>query len=212
MFSYLENIRIYRGILISYILILIIPLISSFFIYQVSIHKIKESATENSEKLLNQKRDLIDRKIEELESVVYQLTLNPEINQLIYQRKDTNSKNTYDIYKIINSIKPYTYTNTLFQNFYIYFTEIDTIVSPNSSYVRTKDFYQNYLYQDITYDDWMKSINQSNHNQEYLPSTKMKIGKESQSVITYMQSIPLGGTNKPKANIVVMINEEKTNK
>lgn len=208
-FNNFENIRIFRRILITYILILVIPLISGQVIYQVSIHKMEENATEKSEILLNQTKNMIDRKSEELESIIYQISLNSEINQLIYKNKDIHSNSTYDIYKIINSIKPYGYTNTLLQKFYIYFNEIDTIVTPRSSYIRTKDFYENHMYLDRTYEDWMENINQAYHFQEYLPSTQMKIGNTNQEMITYIQSLPLDSTKKAKANIIVLLDEEE---
>ncbi len=209
MFHYFEKVRIYRTILLSYVLILVIPLISSFIIYQISIHKIKENATENSKNLLNQTKDTIDRKNEELENFVYQLSINQDINQLIYRKGKTTSNYVYDIYKIKNSMKPYGYTNTLFQDFYIYFNEIDTIVSPKSSYVRPKDFYNNHVYQDISYEDWMENINKGYHARQYLPSTKVQIMKSTKSIITYIQSIPLDTKKKSQANIVVMMNEEE---
>ena len=89
MFDYLEKIRIFRRFLFSYILILVIPLLASVIVYQVSIHKIKENATENSINLLNQTKDIISRKNKELETFVYQMSFNTEINQLMFRKSMT---------------------------------------------------------------------------------------------------------------------------
>ncbi|WP_045517137.1 helix-turn-helix domain-containing protein [Neobacillus niacini] len=206
MFERLEKITIFRKFLFSYLLILIIPLLASLIIYQVSIHKIKEYASENSKSLLNQTKDIIDQNNDEIERFVYQMSLNPEINQLMNRTLSTEMNIAYDIYKVQNSIKPYLYTNKLFRNFYIYFNGSDTIVSPESSYVRTKDYYSNYVYEGLSYDEWKKDINQTYRTRYYLPSTKVKIGGRTEPIITYVQSIPFNSKN-PKANIVVMINE-----
>ena len=88
MLNNLEKIPIFRKLFLSYILILVIPLVTSDIVYQVSIHKIKENATENSKNLLNQTRDIIDRKNEELENFVYQISLNPDINELMYRKSN----------------------------------------------------------------------------------------------------------------------------
>lgn len=206
MFDRLEKIKIFRKFLLSYLLILIIPLLASFIVYQVNIHKIKDYASENSKNLLNQTKDIIDKKNDEIENFVYQMSLNPEINQLMNRKSNTDVNIAYDIYKVQNSINPYWYTNKLFSNFYIYFNQIDIIVSPNSSYVRTKDFYDNHVYEGLSYEDWKKDINQTYLSRYYLPATNVKMGKKTESIITYVQSLPFNSKN-PKANIVVMIDE-----
>ncbi|WP_318614775.1 helix-turn-helix domain-containing protein [Sporosarcina sp. YIM B06819] len=209
MFNSFEKVTIFRKLFLSYILILVIPLVTSFIVYQVSIFEINENATQKSKNLLNQTRDIIDRKNEELETFVYQLSLNPEINELM-NRKSNQDKNTvYDTYKVLNSIKNYQYTNTIYQDFYIYFNQIDTIISPESTYVRTDDFYKSHRYDGLNYNDWMKDINQTYHTRLYIPSNKVNIGNKSESIITYVQSIPFNTTKSQKANIVVMIKEKE---
>ncbi|EKN65263.1 AraC family transcriptional regulator [Neobacillus bataviensis LMG 21833] len=207
MFDRLEKINIFRKFLLSYILILIIPLLASFIIYQISIYKIKENASATSQNLLNQTKDIIDQKNDEIEKFVYQMSLNPEINQLMYQKSTVDMNLAYDLYKVQKSIHPYGYTNKLFRNFYIYFSQIDTIVSPESSYVRTKDYYNTHLYEGLSYEEWKKNINQTYLSRYYLPSTKVKMGQSTERIITYVQSLPFNNRENPKANIVVMINE-----
>ncbi|WP_419955507.1 helix-turn-helix domain-containing protein [Neobacillus niacini] len=208
MFDRLEKIKIFRKFLLSYLMILIIPLVASLVIYQVSVHKLKDYASENSKNLLNQTKDIIDQKNDEIENFVYQMSLNPEINQLMYRTSNADINIAYDIYKVQNSINPYWNTNKLFTNFYIYYNQIDTIVSPESSYVRTKDFYDNHTYEGLSYQDWKKNINQTYLSRYYLPSADVKMGKKTESIITYVQSLPFN-SKTPKANIVVMIDEKE---
>lgn len=206
MFDRLEKVRIFRKFLLSYLLILIIPLLASLVIYQVSIHIIKDYASENSKNLLNQTKNMIDQKNNEIENFVYQMSLNPEINQLMHRKSNTDINIAYDIYKVQNSINPYWYTNKLFNKFYIYFNQIDTIVSPESSYVRTKDYYYNHAYEGLSYENWKKSINQTYLSRHYLPAANVKMGKKTESIITYVQSLPFN-SKSPKANIVILIDE-----
>ncbi|MEH7011721.1 hypothetical protein V7087_13075 [Neobacillus niacini] len=97
MFDRLEKINIFRKFLLSYLLILIIPLLESLIIYQVNIHKIKDYASENSKNLLNQTRDIIDKKNDEIENFIYQMSLNLEINQLMYRKTRTDMKVAYEM-------------------------------------------------------------------------------------------------------------------
>ena len=159
--------------------------------------------------MLNQTKDIIDQKNDEIEKFVYQMSLNPEINQLMNRTSSTDMNIAYDIYKVQNSISPYWYTNKLFRNFYIYFNQFDTIVSPKSSYIRTEDYYNNHVYEGLSYDEWKKDINQTYLSRYYLPSAKVKMGEKMEPIITYVQSLPFNSKENPKANIVVMINESE---
>ncbi|MDQ0343163.1 helix-turn-helix domain-containing protein [Lederbergia wuyishanensis] len=209
MLNYFEKIRIFRKFLFSYLLILIIPLLASFLIYQINILKLKEKAIETSENLLYETINTIDQKNDDLGRLAYQLSLDLNVQTLMFQKSKDDANLVYDIYKVRNSISPYWFTNNSFRNFYIYFNNIDIIVSPESAYVRPKDFYALYSYKGLTFDEWNKMINQEHRSRYYLPSTTVRIGNNNESVITYVQSLPFNNKKNPKANIVVMIKENE---
>lgn len=208
MFSGSKKIHIFRRFLLSYVLILVIPLIASFIVYQMSVQKMKENATEDSKKLLDQTVTIIDGKNEELEKLVYQISLNPAINQLMHRKSDDKNVG-YDLYEVRENLIPYWYTNNIASHFYIYFNNIDTIISPESSYIRVRDYFDSHIYKDLTFAEWNKRMNQTYHTRQYYPSTKVKVGEKSESFITFVQSIPFSRTTTPEANIVVMIDEKE---
>lgn len=151
---------------------------------------------------------MIDKRNEEIENFVYQMSMNQDINQLMY-RKPSDPEITYDIYRVLNSIRPYWYTNHFFKNFYIYFNNIDILVTPESSYFRTKDYYRNNTYHGLDYEEWNEKYNKQYLSGYYFPTSDMKKGKTEESVITYVQSIPFISKQNPKANIVVIIDEKE---
>ncbi|MBS4179370.1 helix-turn-helix domain-containing protein [Lederbergia citrea] len=209
MFNYFDKIHVFRKFLLSYILILIIPLLASFLIYQISVLKFKERAMDTSKSLLNQTINVIDQKNDDVEKFVYQMSLNPDVKQLMYRNSNTDKNVSYDIYKVRDSLSPYLYTSTFFRNFYIYFNQIDVIVSPESAFIRPKDYYNIHKYNALSFEDWNKSINKTYLSRYYLPATEVKMGKNKESIITYVQSIPFDSKANPKANIVMMINEKE---
>lgn len=81
----------------SYLLILVIPLLTNFIVYQISIYKITDQATKYSESLMKETSRMIDKRNEEIENFVYQMSMNQDINQLMY-RKPSDPEITYDIY------------------------------------------------------------------------------------------------------------------
>lgn len=208
MFNYVEKINVFRKFLLSYILILVIPLLSNYIVYQVSINKLMNQATESSKKVLNETRSIIDRKNEEIESFIYQMAKNPDVNQLML-RELADSNITYETYKVLNSIRPYWYTNTLFKNFYIYYHNIDLIVSPESSYVRPDDYYKLKAIQGIDLKEWNEHWNQSYHSGFHFPSDPVTLGDENANFIPYVHSLPFNSKHSPKANVVILIDENE---
>ncbi|WP_154665763.1 helix-turn-helix domain-containing protein [Paenibacillus pinihumi] len=207
MFGYFANVQMFRKFLLSYILILVMPLIAGFIVYQASIHRIMDYASENGRELLNQAISLVDKKLDDIESFTYQLSLHPEVHGLMLLSSRSDKDFAYNLYKVKNSIYPY--WSTYFRNFYLYFNQIDTIVTPEAAYVRPEDYYRGHSYEGVDYEEWNKKINQTYLSRHYFPSMLANTGKRKEAVITYVQSIPPGSTSTPKANVVVMIDQKE---
>ncbi|WP_422657720.1 helix-turn-helix domain-containing protein [Paenibacillus sp. EC2-1] len=208
MFKYFEKIQIFRKFLLSYLLILVIPLISNLIVYQISVYRITDQATKYSQSLMTETSRMIDKRNEEVENFVYQMSKNQDINQLMY-RKPSDPEITYDIYKVLNSIRPYWYTNHFFEDFYIYFNNIDILVTPDSSFLRPKDFYKMNSYEGLSYEEWNKKFNKPYLSRQYFPASRVAQGNNDESIITYVQSIPFLSKQSPKANVVVLIDEQE---
>lgn len=75
----IKSTNVFRKYLISYTLILLIPLITGSISYQVSIRIIKSSSVEASLLLLNQSKDILDRRMQEIEGFTRQLAMNQDL-------------------------------------------------------------------------------------------------------------------------------------
>ncbi|MDQ8734788.1 AraC family transcriptional regulator [Paenibacillus sp. LHD-38] len=213
MLNYLQKMHIFRRFLLSYILILVIPLIASFIVYQVSLNKIVDHATTSSTKLLKEMISAIDQKNIEIEQFIYQLHFNQDIRQLMHRKSASDTLVAYDIYKVRESLEQLVHTNTLLSRFYIYFNQIDTIITPRSAYVRPEDFFNNYTYDEMSFEEWNTNINQHFYSSMYIPAANVTMERGTntvkESVITYVQSLPLNNSLSSKANVVLMINESE---
>ncbi|KRG11984.1 hypothetical protein ACA29_13005 [Lederbergia galactosidilytica] len=208
MFSDREKVHVFRRFLFSYMLILALPLLSSYFIYHVSIKKIEQQASETSNKMLAEARNLIDQKSEQVESFVYQLTKNNDVQQLM-DKDPAERDRTYETYKVVKSIEPYGLTNPVFKNAYIYFHNLDLIVSPESAFIRSSDYYKAKLLKGLTLEEWNKRFHQQYQSGFYQTDFPLTIGKKQEPIIPYIQSIPLGTKQNPQASIVVLIDEKE---
>ncbi|MGP6146487.1 helix-turn-helix domain-containing protein [Jeotgalibaca sp. A122] len=209
MFRKPENPSIIKRFLPSYLLVLAIPLLASFFIYQININQLKKNANENSMILLNQTRDMFEQKNAEIESFVQQLFYNPEIQQLSKRLPTDQTQIPTDINRVVDRIAPYWYANQLFSNFYIYFNNLNVIVSPDGAYIRPNDFFESHSYEGLDYATWQRAINQEDANRKYLPFKNVTIHGKKEGFIPYVHT--LHSLNEGvHTNLVVMINVKET--
>jgi hypothetical protein len=90
-----EFTRIYKKFLLSYILILFIPLLSGYISYKVSINIATSNSIESSLMLLNQSKDVLDGRLNEVSEFTKQLAIkwiDPEVADE-HAMLETNIKN-----------------------------------------------------------------------------------------------------------------------
>lgn len=200
---------IFRSFLISYVLILIIPMLTGFISYYVSAGIIKESSLEASAMLLNQSKDVLDRRMEEVENITRQLSLDQELNYVLNEQVDTDNYNVYALWKSWRNTAAYSLTNTFLEDFYIYLNNYHAIFTPSGVFVRPDDFFDLYHYQNVEPKQWKEQILGKIHRRETLPSQPYNNNGKNTNVITYMQSIPFDSFQHSLGTVVILIDENE---
>jgi two-component system response regulator YesN len=201
--------KIFRTFLISYMVILLIPLVSGFFSYRTSIDIAESSSIESSLSVLNQSKGILESRLAEIEGFTTQLNLNRDLNNLFYKQKADGSYNVYELWQTAKDIAAYSYTNDFLNHFYIYFEESNIILSPGSIFFRPKHFFELNKYDHISFDQWKAAILQGQKQRLILSSEAFHYKGERMSVITYVQPLPLGSFDKPDGTLVVLIDEQE---
>lgn len=200
--------KVFRRFLISYIIILIIPILAGFLSYRTSISVTQSISIDNIVTQLQKSQEILDRRIAEVEGFTKQMALNRDLDNLINEPATDGNPNTYGIKKITELLTDFNQTNDFLQKFYIYLKNSNVILTPGAAYFRPEHYYQTSYYNNLTLDQWKQSILGKAHNREIMPlSPFVQQGKQT-SAITYLQSLPLEtfGNSSP-ATIVVIIDE-----
>jgi len=197
--------RVFRRFLISYIVILIIPSIAGYMSYRTSITVTKQLSIENSVTQLQKSEELLERRMAEVEGFTRQLAINPDLSFLMNQKASGVSSNVYGIWKMMRVIFSYGQTNDFLQNFYIYLTNYNIVLTPGSAYFRPEHYYESYYYADMSVDKWKKDVLLQAHHSEILPLQTFIDKDKPTSVVTYMQSLPLDSFGNPSPAIAVVL-------
>ncbi|MCK9861230.1 helix-turn-helix domain-containing protein [Paenibacillus sp. ATY16] len=201
---------VFRRFLVSYIVILIIPSIAGFLSYHTSISVTEKLSIENSVMQLQKSKELLERRMAEVEGFTRQLAINPDINVLMNEKSSGEQTNVYGIWRILRSVLTFGQTNDFLQQFYIYLGNYNVILTPGSAYVRPEHFYESFRYEDQSLAEWRQSILGQTHRSEIMPLRQYNNRGTITSVVTYMQSLPLDSFSGSSPAVVVVTIDEKT--
>ncbi|QGQ95164.1 AraC family transcriptional regulator [Paenibacillus psychroresistens] len=201
--------KISRRFLISYIIILIIPNITGYISYRVSIDAAKASSIEASLMLLKQSKEVLERRMAEVEGFTRQLSINQDMIKLINERMQGNLYNVYGLWKNARDMISYSQTNDFLENFYIYLNNYNVILAQGSAFYRLEHYYELYHYNNLSFNEWEKTFLHQSHHSEIYQLSPFTRRTEQTSVITFIQSLPLDSFNNPQATVVIVIDEKK---
>ncbi len=112
--------KTFRKFLLSYLVILLLPLITGIVSYQVSMDVAKKSSIESSMLILKKSKDILESRLLEVERFTKQLTLVDDFNQHLIAGTEPNSINLYSLSETSRYISTYAHTNDFIEDFYIY--------------------------------------------------------------------------------------------
>lgn len=126
------------------------------------------------------------------------------------ERLDQGSPDIYKFWSFNQQMQPHRYTNNYIADFFLYFRNSNTVVSPEFVHTRLDLMYEGFLsYENMTLEEWKNLYLDQWYNSEYMPAQKVKLNKKNYSVITYVQSLPLNMPQINMSTMLVLLNEEE---
>lgn len=205
-----RNSRLFHRFLISYIVILIIPSFAGYMSYRTSIAVTKQVSIENSITQLQKTEEILERRMMEVEGFVSQLSLNQDLNALIGKQPSDIRSNLYPLWKVMQQISSYSQTNDFLKDFYVFYKDLNLIITPGSVYFRPEHYYQTYSYSDLTFKEWKDVILDKPHHNEIMPLRSYEKSGQATEVITYLQSLPLYSFNNTAPAVIAVVMDHST--
>jgi two-component system, response regulator YesN len=162
--------------------------------------------------LLNQSKDVLDGRLNEVSEFTKQLAINRQITLQLNKKQPEIDQNVYELWNTSENIATFARTNDFVEDYYIYLNNYDTILTPNSIFYRKADFYKTSYYNNLTFDSWENEILKGNHRSTIMPSQGYLRNNKEISVVSYIQSLPINFHKQPMGTVVVLINESSINK
>ena len=181
--------------MISYTLILILPLLICLMGYNISFNIVEEEIKDNNLAMMNHSKSLIDHQVKTLNTLVMQIATDQTVISLA-ETKDTNNKVFFtDAARAIertSELFRHSGSNVI-EDIYIYLDNTNYIITTNTLY-NAKFYYDNILKdKNRSYDEWKQQLLSQFSYNSYLINDKN---------IDYVQSIPFK-YNAPISGAVV---------
>lgn len=202
--------RLLFRFMISYIIILSIPLLVTILVYQQSASIVKKDALEANLSLLEQSKYIIDKGLNQVNSLFIDLTLDTKLKMMLYKKGDMSGSDVNTVYELWRDLPSKAKNGDLVSNYFIILPEIDRVINSESSY-NLKDFYSSIVsYEDMTFEEWKQLFIMQYHRRQILPAVNVVMNNNlKKSVITCLQSMPVEGYKKPLGVMMILIDKEE---
>ena len=200
---------VFRKYLLSYVIILMIPVAAGMISYQVSLDVARNGSMETSRMLLDQTRRILDQRMAEVEGFTRQLAIHQDLNRLMGERVAADAGSTYLLWKTSRDIARFAQTNDFLEDFFVYLRNYDAILSAGAVYYRPSHYYELYHYANMPYERWTAEILEQSHQRTVIPLQPFVGARKEMSVISFVQSLPLNSFNHPPGTAVVIIDQKK---
>ena len=191
--------------ILSYACLILITLAILCFAYIQTHRLIRDEIISTNDIILNQIKDSIDENINNIEIFAGTAPLNERIVKMSRVRPEgMTPEQRYELIRIMRDLSMVSAVAANFESYYIYFENLDTIVS-SIGVMSTEIFYAAYgLSVDMTYDEWLSLISKDSGQ------SLITYSDSENAPLYYVSKMPMSfGAEAANTSIVVTMRREE---
>lgn len=201
---------VFIKLLLSFLFVFMIPVMIGSIVY-VRIEQIMiDNAYRSNSAMLEQVKHVANGRTQEIDYMMRQINFHPKLRLLL--EKEHTSDTPHDQYQFIDFMEEltrFTTYNNFVEDVYVYFGNSDTVLTPSMKTDSGTFFNYIYKYRGMSLDEYRNDLLLGSHYKSYLRAVVDSSNLRGQSIITYVQSLPLGEMNDISGSLVVLINENE---
>ncbi|MGN7381795.1 helix-turn-helix domain-containing protein [Paenibacillus sp. SAFN-117] len=204
---------VFITLLTSYIIILLIPVIIGSALYKNVEKLMVDNANRAHLGMLEQVKQVMDNRLGEIDSMTVQLALNPKLLWLLSNVGGDTVNDQIKFLEFMKEVKNFRNISTFIEDFFIYFKNTETILTPLMKTNPEVYFNKIRSYEDKGYDWVMNELLSGHRYKTYIPASPItdRIASTTTNYITYVQSLPLANFSDPEGYLVIHIDEQEIN-
>ncbi|MZQ86878.1 helix-turn-helix domain-containing protein [Paenibacillus sp. 5J-6] len=200
---------VFMKFVLSYLLILLIPILIGVQQYYKTQQVLVEDAAEMNLQILRMSQDIVDRLFLEVDDVVSTLSVNNDVLNLMQNVSATPTpEQLYNFSLLRNTLNQYTITNKFFFDIYLSFKNSHSVITSKTSFDLRDN---NVRIGNQSLAEWMDSVSTRGDQKQYYNLDAVQIGAMNYKLIAYVSPLPNGFQGKVQGSIVVFINQNDIN-
>lgn len=199
--------KIFYRFLITYLIILLIPVAFGLISYNRAYKTIEKNTIEANNVLLNQTKEIIERHLEEVDSISMLLSNNKRIKNFSYLKDPFKGANTYQTIKLKDELQKYNLVNEFIISYFVCFQKSKLVLGPNLISPAER-FYGHYLdYTNINYEQWYQQVFNTYHQKDFMPAMMVNLNDKKYKAVSYLSSF--GYSDFPLGTVIILIDNKK---
>lgn len=195
---------VFVTILISYIVLLTIPLAAGSVGYRVADNLLTRNVDRANAAMLEQIQHMMDSRMKEIDRITMQLAMNPDVLWLSSNTESIHGQVQMHALDLMKQLSSLINANDFLQSIFLYFANRDTIVTPTMRVDRGLYFERIRRFGN----DELENLLGERHFRLFRPFDSVAENGASRREIAYIQSLPLDEEKHPRGTLVLLINEQ----
>lgn len=210
MFKPFANRPFIKKFLVSYLFVLLIPIVLNVLTFRISLDFAERYADKSNKALINQVRYSLDQSFHNLEKMVYQLSQENKIDSLSKQTFPLDAGFYFDLNTAYKNIQSYMLLESNIANdYYLVLTNSRTVFDGHTIISFDSFFENRFKYSDWEQQDWVDFLTASYHEGTFLKSGEIFNGIESFEGILFVKTIPFYFNSDNTSFVIFTLKEEE---
>lgn len=191
--------------LLSYLLILLIPLSVTCVAYISAYEVIQSQIIRTNNILLDEMKQNTDGILEEIYRLCSGISYDPTVNEVARLNGSLKDAEYYNLWEARESIKQYNLFNTSIDHYFVYLKNIDMVLSPDSC-IDSKSYYAMYYSKsEMTYEEWLKILNEPSKGDYHFWQDDVSAAP----FVVYQRTVPISNADTGGGNLFVFVDKAK---
>lgn len=194
-------------LLISFLVVLCIPTISTLVSYRQSAWVVTENTKDYTRAMLEQMRTAIDSRWEKFDSTLYELNQTPRIINYLYFEQPLSDSAYYALWDIQRTIKPYALVDDAIEEMGVYFENSQSLVL--TTFVSTLgDFYEKNLRSPQSLEEIQAALPGTGGDGLFLEKATLLLNGREMQVFPYILKLPTDTGDQGEGYVFFLLNAQ----
>lgn len=197
---------VFFRIFLSYFSVLFVPVSIGIIIYFSSVSSMTALTRSYSRSMLSQSVDIIDARLQDMESIPFYLQSMPKLIQLAgYHEIPENSSETYEVYNVAQLLPKFSLINSYIKDLQVILLDNQFVISENKALRLTRQTYPGlFSFTGMDYDAFLKFTKAQFYSNDFIPFQSND--GITPSLVTSTTSL---ASREPWALVIIQIKESE---